>query len=259
MSKVIGWIVALALIGGGAYYWYTTRDTASKKIEYRTATISRGDITQIVTANGTLNAVTNVNVGALVSALVQKIYVDHNSKVTNGQLIAELDPATYKARVTQSKADLASAKAQLTLAKVNQTRAKELLKNSLITQADYDTAEAELEQRDAAVMKAEANVDSAQVDLDRTKIYSPIDGTVINRAVDVGQTVQSSFSAPTLFLIANDLAQMEISAMVSEADIGGVEEKQEATFLVDAFPNRVFRGVVSQIRNQPTTNQNVVA
>jgi HlyD family secretion protein len=258
MSKVIGWIVVLALIGGGAYYWYTTRESSAKKIEYRTATITRGDIAQVVTANGTLNSVTNVNVGALVSALVQKIYVDHNSKVTNGQLLAELDPAAYRARLTQAKADLISAKAQLTLAKVNQTRAKELLKNNLITQADYDTAEAEFEQREAAVMKAEANVDSAQVDLDRTKIYSPIDGTVINRAVDVGQTVQSSFSAPTLFLIANDLARMEISAMVSEADIGGVEENQDVSFTVDAYPSRKFHGVVYQVRNQPTTNQNVV-
>src|ERR1051325_1976293 len=151
MTKVIGWIVALAVIGGGVYYWYSHRDGASKKIEYLTATITRGEVTQLVTANGTLNAVTNVNVGALVSALVQKIYVDHNSKVTNGQLLAELDPATYQARLTQAKADLSSAKAQLKLAKVNQTRAQELLKNNLITQADYDTAEAELEQRDAAV------------------------------------------------------------------------------------------------------------
>src|SRR3954464_3550674 len=153
MSKVIGWIVVLALIGGGAYYWYTTRESSAKKIEYRMATITRGDITQIVTANGTLNAVTNVNVGALVSALVQKIYVDHNSKVTNGQLIAELDPATYAARLTQAKADLSSAKAQLTLAKVNQKRAAELLKNNLVSKSDYDQTEAEMEQRQAGVKK----------------------------------------------------------------------------------------------------------
>src|SRR5437868_2622184 len=191
--KIIGWIVALALIGGGGYWWYTHHEGVAKKIEYRTATVTRGDVVQIVTANGTLNAVTNVNVGALVSAIITKIYVDHNSKVTNGQLLAELDPATYNARLTQAKADLASAKAQLTLAKVNQKRAAELLKNNLVTQSDYDQTEAELEQRQAAVEKAVANVESAQVDVDRTKIYSPIDGTIINRAVDVGQTVQSSF------------------------------------------------------------------
>lgn len=257
MSKVIGWIVVLGLIGGGAYWWYSKKETAAK-LEFRTATATRGDIAQVVTANGSLNAVTNVSVGALVSAMVHKIYVDHNSKVTNGQLIAELDPATYAARLTQAKADLASAKAQLTLAKVNEKRATELLKNNLVTQSDYDQTAAELEQRQAAVEKAMANVQSAQVDVDRTKIYSPIDGTVINRAVDVGQTVQSSFSAPTLFLIANDLAKMEISAMVSEADIGGVAEGQEVSFTVDAYPSRKFRGVVYQVRNQPTTNQNVV-
>jgi HlyD family secretion protein len=257
MSKVIGWIVVLGLIGGGVYWWYSKKETAAK-LEFRTATVTRGEVAQIVTANGSLNAVTNVSVGALVSALVKKIYVDHNSKVTNGQLIAELDPATYVARWTQARADLSSAKAQLTLAQVNLNRATELLKNSLITQSDYDQTSAEVEQRQAGVEKAEANVESAKVDLDRTKIYSPIDGTVINRGVDVGQTVQSSFSAPTLFLIANDLAKMEISAMVSEADIGGVAEGQEVAFTVDAYPNRKFRGEVHQVRNQPTTNQNVV-
>src|ERR1044071_3572975 len=158
MSKVIGWIVVLALIGGGAYYWYTTRESSAKKIEYRTATITRGEIAQVVTANGTLNAVTNVNVGALVSATVQKIYVDHNSRVTNGQLIAELDPATYQARWTQANADLSSAKAQLALAKVNEKRAAELLKNNLVAQSDYDQTAAELQQRQAAVEKAEANL-----------------------------------------------------------------------------------------------------
>src|SRR5258706_3434607 len=258
MSKIIGWIVALALIGGGGYWWYAHRDSAGKKLEYRTTTIAKGDIIQNVTANGSLNAVTNVNVGAQVSGLITKLYVDHNSKVTNGQLVAELDPATYQARLTQAKADLAGAKAQLTLARVNAKRAAELLKNNLIAQSDYDQTEAELEQKQASVEKADANVQSAQVDVDRTKIYSPIDGTVINRAVDVGQTVQSSFSAPTLFLIANDLGKMEISAMVSEADIGGVEEGQEVGFKVDAYPNRTFRGVVFEGRNQPTTNQNVV-
>jgi HlyD family secretion protein len=255
--KLIGWIVALGLIGGGAYWWYSKKE-ATAKLEYRTATVTRGDVAQIVTANGSLNAVTNVSVGALVSALVQKIYVDHNSKVTNGQLIAELDPATYQARLTQATADLSSAKAQMTLAQVNQRRAAELLKNNLVTQSDYDQTAAELEQRQAAVEKAVANVQSAKVDVDRTKIHSPIDGIVINRGVDVGQTVQSSFSAPTLFLIANDLSQMEISAMVSEADIGGIAEKQQVTFSVDAYPNRKFNGEVHQVRNQPTTNQNVV-
>lgn len=259
MSKAIGWLVTLALIGGGAYWWKTQKSTPAGKIEYRTSPVAKGDLTQIVTANGTLNPVVTVNVGSQVSGLITNIYADHNSKVTNGQLIVELDPATYEARMIQAKGDLSSAKAQLTLAQVNAKRAKELLENKLIAQSDYDTTMAELEQREAAVKVREANLKSAEVDLSRTKIYSPIDGTVINRAVDRGQTVQASFSAPTLFLIANDLAKMEISAMVSEADIGGVEEGQEVSFKVEAFPERTFRGVVSQVRNQPTTNQNVVA
>lgn len=257
--KAFAWIIALALIGGGVYWWYNRSAESSKKVEYRTATVTRGDITQIVTANGALNPVVIVNVGSQVSGLITNLYVDHNSKVTNGQLVADLDPATYEARVIQAEGDLASARAQLTLSKVNAKRAKELLDNHLIPESDYDTALADLEVKQATVQVREANVKSARVDLSRCKIYSPIDGTVINRAVDIGQTVQASFSAPTLFLIANDLAKMEISAMVSEADIGGIEQGQEVTFQVDAFPNRTFHGVVSQVRNQPTTNQNVVA
>jgi HlyD family secretion protein len=256
--KAFGWIIILGLLGGGTY-WYFNKESAVAKIEYRSATISRGDVTQIVTANGTLNPVITVNVGSQVSGLITKLHADHNSRVSKDQLIAELDPATYEARLIQAEGDLGSAKAQLTLAEINSRRAGELLQAKLIPQSDYDTTMAELEQRKATVKVREANLSSAKVDLSRTKIYSPIDGTVINRAVDVGQTVQASFSAPTLFLIANDLAQMEISAMVSEADIGGVETNQTATFTVEAFPSRTFRGVVTQVRNQPTTNQNVVA
>ena len=132
------------------------------------------------------------------------------------------------------------------------------MQNSLIARSDYDQTMAELAQREATVQMRQASLTNVLVDLARTKIYSPIDGTVISRSVDVGQTVQASFSAPTLFNIANDLAKMEIGAMVSEADIGGVEEGQEATFTVEAFPMRTFRGKVKQVRNQPTTNQNVV-
>ena len=167
--------------------------------------------------------------------------------MTNGELLAELDPATYKARLTQAKADLASAKAQLTLAKMNSKRAADLLKNNLVTQSDYDTDRGGTGAAQAAVEKAVANVDSAQVDLDRTKIYSPIDGTVINRAVDVGQTVQSSFSAPTLFLIANDLAQ---NGNFRDGFRSGHWRRGRRTgsahFMVDAFPTANFRGVVSR-------------
>src|SRR3954467_2757931 len=151
MSKVIGWIVMLGLIGGGAYWWDNRGDAASKKIEFRTATVAQGEITQIVTANGTLNPVITVNVGSQVSGLITKLYVDHNSKVTNGQLVAELDPATYQARKIQAEGDLASAEAQLKLAEINSRRPAELLKNNLIPQSDYDTTMADLDQRKATV------------------------------------------------------------------------------------------------------------
>ena len=250
-------MLLLTAAGAGVWYWNKNK-TESKPIEYRTGKVLRGDIIQTVTANGQITPVITVQVGCQVSGNIVKLYADFNSKVTNGQLIAELDPATYESRLIQAEGELANAKAQMTLARANARRAQELSKNSLISQADLEQVQAELEQREAAVKMREANLKSAQVDLERTKIYSPIDGMVISRNVDVGQTVQASFSAPTLFNIANDLTKMEIGAMVSEADIGNVEEGQEASFTVEAFPNRTFQGKVAQVRNQPTTNQNVV-
>jgi HlyD family secretion protein len=178
--------------------------------------------------------------------------------VTNGQLIAELDPATYAARLIQAEGDLANARAQMTLAKVNAKRAGELKKNGLIAESEYDQTMAELEQRQAVVKMREATLSSAQVDVERTRILSPIDGVVISRNMDVGQTVQASFSAPKLFIIAKDLTRMQIEAMVSEADVGGIEVGQEASFTVEAFPTRTFAGRVSQVRNEAITTQNVV-
>jgi HlyD family secretion protein len=257
LSKIV-WISVIAAAGAGGYYWWQKRQPDTKKLEYRTATVSRGDIIQSVSANGQLSPVVTVAVGSQVSGNIEKIYVDFNAKVTNGQLVAELDPATYEARLIQAEAEMANARAQQKLAQVNAQRAENLYKQKLIPQADYDQAMAELQQREATVKMREAALKSAQVDLARTRIFSPIDGTVISRNVDVGQTVQASFTAPTLFAIANDLSKMEIAAMVSEADIGNVEEKQEVTFRVEAFPERTFEGKVAQVRNQPTTNQNVV-
>lgn len=248
----------LALVAGGVFAYLRYHKAAETAITYRTAMVTRGDLVQNVSANGQLNPVVTVAVGSQVSGNIQKLYVDFNSRVTNGQLIAELDPATYQSRVVQAQGELANARAQLQLARVNARRAEELLKSSLVPQSDYDQTMADLEQREATVLMREAALTNSLVDLARTKIYSPIDGTVISRNVDVGQTVQASFTAPTLFNIANDLAQMEIGAMVSEADIGGVEEGQAATFTVEAFPNRNFEGRVKQVRNQPATNQNVV-
>lgn len=226
--------------------------------EYRTAVVGRGEIVQTVTASGQLNPLVKVEVGSQVSGNIRAIYADFNSTVTNGQLIAELDPATYAARLIQAEGDLANARAQMTLAQVNAKRAGELKKNGLIAESEYDQTMAELEQRQAVVKMREATLSSAQVDVERTRILSPIDGVVISRNMDVGQTVQASFSAPKLFIIAKDLTRMQIEAMVSEADVGGIEVGQEASFTVEAFPTRTFAGRVSQVRNEAIVTQNVV-
>ena len=257
-SFKLGWIIILLLVAGGGYAVWKWQKPSSSAIQYKTTAVARGDIVQSVTANGQLTPVVTVQVGSQVSGNILKLYVDFNSKVTNGQLVAELDPATYESRRIQAEADLANSAAQCKLSSLNAKRAEELLKSQLLAQSEYDQTVADLAQKEAVVKMREAALTNAQVDVARTKIYSPIDGTVISRNVDIGQTVQASFTAPTLFNIANDLAKMEIAAMVSEADIGGVADGQEASFTVEAFPNRTFRGTVKQVRNQPTTNQNVV-
>jgi HlyD family secretion protein len=253
------WIV-LALIAGvvvtvGILFFAGEH---SEPPQYQTATVTRGDLTQAVTATGTLNPVTNVTVGSQISGIIQKLYADWNSPVKAGQVVAQLDPATYQAAVAQAQGDLANSKANLELVQVEARRAEELFKNKLISESDHDTAIANLHQAEAMVQIKQASLDNARINLERCTIYSPVDGTVISRNVDVGQTVAASLSAPTLFIIANDLAQMQIDANVSEADIGNVEEGQQVSFTVDAFPDRTFAGKVVQIRNSPTTVQNVV-
>jgi HlyD family secretion protein len=261
-NKSSGWmkwfwmLLVLALVAGGGY-WYATQPQ-DKAPEYQTAKVTRGDLTQAVTATGTLNPVTNVTVGSQISGIIQKLYADWNSKVKAGQLVAQLDPATYKANVAQAEGDLANAKANLELARAQAKRAVELFSNKLISESDNDITAATLHQAEAMVQIKQASLDNAKINLDRCTIYSPVDGTVISRSVDVGQTVAASLSAPTLFLIANDLTQMQIDSNVSEADIGNVEEGQTVSFTVDAFPERKFTGKVRQIRNSPTTVQNVV-
>jgi HlyD family secretion protein len=246
------------LIGaGGAAAWYLNNARAHGP-QYLTAAVIRGDVTQVVTAAGQLNPVINVQVGTQISGIIQKLLVDFNSPVKEGQVIAQIDPATYLANVHQTEADLANAKAVLELAQLNSRRAEELLKRNLIPQADFDKAMADLHQAEAAVKFKEANLERAKVDFGRCTVYAPIDGTVISRHVDVGQTVTASLSAPTFFVIAKDLAQMQIDANVAEADVGGVKVGQDVEFTVDAFPTRIFKGKVTQIRNAPTMFQNVV-
>jgi HlyD family secretion protein len=253
------WLVFLLLVGGaaGAWRWYGTRNK-DNPIDYKTAAVSRGDLTQAVTANGPISPVKSVTVGSQVSGIIVDLKVDFNSRVTNGQVIAQIDPSTYQQYIMQSEAELANAKAGLELADLNYRRAKDLRGKELIPQADYDKAVVDLHQAEAVVKMREASLKKSTVDLERATIYSPIDGVVISRAVDVGQTVAASFNAPTLFYLANDLRNMRIEAMVSEADVGGVQEGQPVTFTVDAYQGRQFRGEVTQVRFAPITNQNVV-
>ena len=259
-SRRVKWLVILIIVGGvtGAVVWHFM-NSGSSAPQFQTQGVERGDIIQAVTATGTLNPVTNVTVGSQISGNIQKLYVDWNSPVKANQIVAQLDPSTYQAAVSQAEGDLASATATMELNQIEAKRADELSKSKLISDSDHDTAVANLHLAQATVQIKRASLDNAKVSLARCTIFSPVDGVVISRNVDVGQTVAASLSAPTLFVVANDLTKMQIDANVSEADVGGVEEKQEVSFTVDAFPNRTFSGAVIQVRNAPTNYQNVVA
>ena len=257
----IKWLIGLLLIGGGlafgGWYWYAQRSRANQ-LEYKTAPVTRGDLQQSVTANGSLTPVRMVEVGSQISGTITNIRVDFNSTVRQGEVIAQIDAATYQRALLQADAELANARASLRLAELNYKRAKELFANKLISESDFDQTDASVAQADAMVKMREANVERARVDLSRATIYAPMDGVVITRRIEAGQTVAASMNTPTLFVIANDLAKMQIEAAVSEADVGGVEEGQTVQFTVDAFPGRSFQGKVQQVRFAPTTNQNVV-
>jgi len=252
---VVTLVILVAAAGVGWYFW---RENGEKPAEYTTTAVARGDLTQAVTATGTLQAVTTVDVSSQISGNVAKLYVDWNSPVKAGQILAEIDPSNYQTALELSEAQLANAQANYALMKANADRTKELFAQKLVPQSDLDTALAQLAQAEAQVKIQVANNGTAKVNLSRCTIYSPIDGTVISRSVDVGNTVAASLNAPTLFQVAKDLTSMQIDAAVSEADIGNVQDHQQVTFTVDAYPNRQFHGVVSQIRNAPKTTQNVV-
>jgi HlyD family secretion protein len=249
----LGTLVVLAV---GSIWYLNSRKNST--VTYQTAEVTRGDITQAVTATGTLNPVLNVQVGSQISGIILKLFADFNTPVTAGQIVAQLDPATYQASVTQAEGDLANAKAALELANINAERAKALRAQNAAPQSNLDQAMASLHQAEAQVKIKEGALARAKVDFERCTIYSPVDGIVISRSVDVGQTVAASLQAPVLFTIANDLTKMQIDANVSEADVGNVEVGQDVDFTVDAFPTRTFHGKVAQVRNAPITVQNVV-
>src|SRR5213080_2049815 len=246
-------IVALLVI-----LFVVRRCTQSSASGYLTANVTRGPITQLVTTTGTLNPVVNVQVGSQVSGNIAKLFADFNSQVKAGQVVAQIDPALFQATVTQAEGDLANAQAALELARVNAKRTQDLFARKTSSQADLDQAMANLHQAEANVKIKQGALDKAKADLEHCTITSPIDGVVISRNVDVGQTVAASLQAPVIFQIANDLTKMQIDSNVAEADVGVLEVGQDVDFTVDAFPMRTFHGKVVQVRNAPITVQNVV-
>jgi HlyD family secretion protein len=256
MKRFLPWL--LVILGVAALLFLLGRCRRGNDDTYQTAPITRGPITQAVTATGTLNPVVNVQVGSQVSGNIAKLFVDFNSQVKAGQVVAQIDPALFQATVTQAQGDLANAQAALELAKITAKRTQELFTNKNSSQADLDQAVAALHQAEANVQIKQGALDKAKADLNHCTITSPIDGVVISRNVDVGQTVAASLQAPVIFTIANDLSKMQIDANVAEADVGVVEVGQNVDFTVDAFPTRTFHGKVVQVRNAPITVQNVV-
>ena len=262
MSRLLIILRRLLILGGLAaaawfgYDYYTNRPP--EVVDYRTSAVTRTPIIHAVTATGELKALVLVAVGSQLSGTIIKLNADFNDKVKAGDLLVNLDPSTYNANLQQNEGELANAGAELKLAQLNAERKKQLREKDLAPIADYDKAVADLSQAEARVKIRTASLRKAQVDLERCTIYAPIDGIVISRMVDVGQTVAASLNSPVLFEIAKDLSIMEIHANVAEADIGGVEQDQEVDFTVDAFPDRTFRGKVKQVRNAPTTVENVV-
>ncbi|MFN3749999.1 MAG: efflux RND transporter periplasmic adaptor subunit, partial [Thiobacillus sp.] len=250
-------VVTLVVAAGVAGAWWGGRDTAAGP-QYRTEPAERGDIHAEVSANGTLNPVTLVNVGTQVSGTVRRIEADFNQQVKAGEVLAELDPALFEAALAQSRAGLANAQAQLKLAEANAARVQRLFEQSFVSQQERDQALTAREQAMAQVRLAQAQVTRDQTNLGYTVIRSPVDGTVINRQVDVGQTVAASFQTPTLFQIGKDLTRMQIDSTVSEADIGQVRVGQPVKFRVDAFPDVEYGGAVRQVRLNAKTEQNVV-
>ena len=269
MKKLVIAAVSLLLVAGIAGIAYLKR---TPEITYKTAKIERGTIVATVAATGSLSAVTTVQVGTQVSGTIQKLYVDYNSRVKKGQAIAEIDPSLFNAAVEQTNGNFLNAeanrqKAVVTLADAERTlkRNRQLLAEGVVSQGDYDVAETAVQSARAALKASEGSVaqtrgalQQARTNLRYSVIRSPVDGVVISRAVDVGQTVAASFQTPTLFTIAQDLTKMQIEVSVDEADISRIILGQKAAFTVDAYPEQSFKGEVVQIRSAPVVNQNVV-
>lgn len=255
--KKIG-IAAAAIVLIAIVAFLLTGNKKEQKVTYTTAKVERQNIENTVTATGTIEPVTSVTVGTQVSGIVSKLYVDYNSVVKKGQVIAELDKTNLISELNTAKANLSSAQSTLNYEKTNFGRYKTLYQKGLVSADDYENARLSYDKARQQVVSAKENVQKAQTNLGYATITSPIDGVVLSKSVEEGQTVAASFNTPELFTIAKDLTDMRVIADIDEADIGGVKEGQRVTFTVDAFPDDLFEGEVTQVRQQATTESNVV-
>lgn len=256
-KKLIGTAIAIAAVAGAATYLFTRGDK-TYKLSFETAKVEKATIGSSVTATGTIEPVTSVEVGTQVSGIIDKIYVDYNSVVKKGQVIAELDKTNLISELNTANSELASAKSSLDYQTANYNRMKTLFEKGLISANDFETARLSYQQAQSTYASRKESVQKAQTNLGYATITSPIDGVILSKAVEEGQTVAASFSTPTLFTIAQDLTDMRVIANVDEADIGGVREGQRVSFTVDAYPNETFEGEVTQVRQEATTDNNVV-
>ena len=266
-AKIITCAVIIALVGSGFAY-----NSFKSRVKYHTKPLERCTITQVVEASGTINPVNTVSVGSTVSGLIQDIYVDFNSQVKKGQILAQIDPRNFEATVQQNQAQIANAQANVAKLqaiaaydKKMYERYKNLYAKNFVAKSELDQYKstyysdlAQIRAAQAQVKQYQANLKTAQTNLGYTQIIAPVDGTIISREIDVGQPVAASFQAPELFTIAQDLTKMQIEVSVSEADIGKVQDGQEVTYTLDGYPDSVFKGKVTQVRISPTTVSNVV-
>lgn len=249
-------IIAVLIVGGIA--WMFLGQTAKGKVIFEKAEVSKGNISTSVTATGTVEPVTQVEVGTQVSGIVSHLYVDYNSEVKKGEIIAELDKTNLLSDLASKRAAMASAKTEFEYQQKNYNRAKTLHDKQLVSDTDYETAYYNYQKAKDSYTISKNDVAKSETNLSYATIYSPIDGVVLSRSVEAGQTVAASFNTPTLFIIANDLTNMQVVANVDEADIGDVRDSLHVTFTVDAFPNDTFEGKVTQMRQEATTTNNVV-
>ncbi len=256
--KKYKYMAAIAILGAAGFLILRSCSNSNEQVTVETVKLAKGSVSNVVTATGTLEAITTVEVGTQVSGVIEKIYVDYNSEVKKGQILAKLDQTPLIAQLEQSKASVDQAQAEADYQKANFERYKVLADKKLIAQSDYDLVVYNYHKAVASLKNAKSQYERNRINLAYATIYSPIDGIILDRAVDEGQTVAASFNTPTLFTIANDLTQMQVEASVDEADIGQIKDGQRVEFEVDAYSGRKFSGSITEIRLLPVTTSNVV-